>query len=41
LAASIVGASLAVAEPTTDGAVDKVQAHVDATQAWETLALAS
>jgi hypothetical protein len=40
LAASIVGAGVAVAEPTTVGAVDKVQAHVDATQAGETRALA-
>jgi hypothetical protein len=40
LAASIIGASVAVAEPITVGAVDKVQAHVDATQAGETRALA-
>jgi hypothetical protein len=38
-AASIIGASVAVAEPRTVGAVDKVQAHVDATQAGETRAL--
>jgi hypothetical protein len=41
LAASIVGASVAVAEPMAVGAVDKVQAHVDATQAGETRALAA
>jgi hypothetical protein len=40
LAASIIGASVAVAEPITVGAVDKVQAQVDATQAGETRALA-
>jgi hypothetical protein len=40
LAASIVGASVAVAEPITVGAVDKVQAHVEAMQAGETRALA-
>jgi hypothetical protein len=39
LVASIFRASLAVAEPMTIGAVDKVQAHVDATQAGETRAL--
>jgi hypothetical protein len=39
LAASILGASIAVAETTTVGAVDKVQAHVDATQAGQTRAL--
>jgi hypothetical protein len=36
---SIFGAGVAVAEPTTVGAVDKVQAHVDATQAGQTRAL--
>jgi hypothetical protein len=41
LAASIIGASVAVAEPITVGSVDKVQAHVDATQAGETRALAA
>jgi hypothetical protein len=40
-AASIIGASVAIAEPITVGAVDKVQAHVDATQAGETRALAA
>jgi hypothetical protein len=40
LATSIVGASVAIAEPITVGAVDKVQAHVDATQAGEPRALA-
>ena len=40
LAASIVGASVAIAEPMTVGAVDRVQAHVDAMQAGETRALA-
>ena len=39
LAASILSASVAVAETTTVGAVDKVQAHVDATQAGQTRAL--
>jgi hypothetical protein len=33
---SIFRASIAVAEPLTVGAVDKVQAHVDATQAGQT-----
>jgi hypothetical protein len=41
LAASIVGVSVAAAEPITVGAVDKVQASVDATQAGETRALAA
>jgi hypothetical protein len=36
LAASILGASAAVAETTTVGAVDKVQARVDATQSGQT-----
>jgi hypothetical protein len=36
LAASILSASVAVAETTTVGAVDKVQAHVDATQFGQT-----
>ena len=36
LTASIFGASVAVAEPMTVGTVDKVQAHVDATQAGQT-----
>jgi hypothetical protein len=36
LAVSIFRASIAVAEPLTVGAVDKVQAHVDATQAGQT-----
>jgi hypothetical protein len=35
LAVSIFSASVAVAEPMTVGAVDKVQAHVDATQAGQ------
>ena len=39
LAAGIFRASIAVAETTTVGAVDKVQAHVDATQAGQTRAL--
>ena len=39
VAASILGASVAVPEPMTVGAVDKVQAHVDATQAGQTRAL--
>ena len=39
LAASIFRASIAVAETTTDGAVDKVQAQVEATQAGQTRAL--
>ena len=41
LAAIIIGASVAVAEPITVGAVHKVQARVDATQAGETRALAA
>ncbi len=40
LAVSIFSASVAVGEPTTLGAVDKVQAQVDATQAGRTRALA-
>ena len=40
LAAGIFRASIAVAETTTVGAVDKVQAHVDATQAGQTRPLA-
>jgi hypothetical protein len=40
LAISIFGTSVAVAEPMTVRVVDKVQAHVDATQAGETRALA-
>ena len=36
LAASIFRASIAVAETTTVGAVDKVQAQVEATQAGQT-----
>jgi hypothetical protein len=36
LAVSIVSASIAVGEPLTVGAVDKVQARVDATQAGQT-----
>ena len=39
LAASIFRASVAVAEPITVGAVDKVQAQVEATQAGQTRAL--
>ena len=39
LAASIFRASIAVAETTTVGAVDKVQAHVEATQAGKTRGL--
>jgi hypothetical protein len=39
LAASIFRASIAVAETTTVGAVDKVQAQVEATQAGQTRAL--
>ena len=39
LASSIFRTSTAVAEPTTVGAVDKVQAHVEATQAGQTRAL--
>ena len=39
LAASIFRASIAIAEPTTVGAVDKVQAQVEATQAGQTRAL--
>jgi hypothetical protein len=39
LAVGTFAASIAVAEPTTVGAVDKVQAHVDATQAEQTRAL--
>jgi hypothetical protein len=39
LAASIFRASTAVAEPTTVGVVDKVQAQVEATQAGQTRAL--
>jgi predicted acyltransferase (DUF342 family) len=38
LAASIFRASIAVAETTTVGAVDKVQAQVEATQAGQTRA---
>jgi hypothetical protein len=37
---SIFGANIAVAEPMTVGAVDRVQAHMDATQAGQTPALA-
>ena len=40
LAASILAASVAVAETTTVGTVDKVQAQVNATQAGQTRALA-
>jgi hypothetical protein len=40
LVVSIFGANVAVAETTTVGAVDKVQAHVDATQLRQTRALA-
>ena len=40
LAAMIFGAGVAAADPTTVGAVDKVQAHVDATQAGQTRSLA-
>jgi hypothetical protein len=40
LAASIFRASIAVAEPITVGAVDKVQAQVEATQAGQTRPLA-
>ena len=40
LAASIFRASIAVAETTTVGAVDKVQAQVEATQAGQTRPLA-
>jgi len=40
LAVSIFSASVAVGEPTTVGAVDKVQAQVDATQAGRTRTLA-
>jgi hypothetical protein len=39
LAVSIFGANVAVAETTTVGAVDKVQAHVAATQSGQTRAL--
>jgi hypothetical protein len=39
LAVCIFAASVAVAETTTVGAVDKVQAHVNATQAGQTRAL--
>ena len=39
LAASIFRASIAVAETTTVGAVDKVQAQVEATQAGQTRGL--
>jgi hypothetical protein len=39
LAVSIFGATVAVAEPTTVGTVNKVQAHVDAMQAGHTRAL--
>jgi hypothetical protein len=39
LAASIFRASIAVGEPITVGAVDKVQAQVEATQAGQTRAL--
>ena len=39
LAAWVLGPSFAVADPTTVGAVDKVQAHVNATQAGQTRAL--
>jgi hypothetical protein len=39
LAASILRASIAIAETTTVGAVDKVQAQVEATQARQTRAL--
>ena len=39
LAASIFRASIAVAEPMTVGAVDKVQAQVEATQAGQTRGL--
>jgi hypothetical protein len=37
--ASILRASVGVAQPITVGAVDKVQAHVEATQAGQTRAL--
>ena len=40
LTVCIFGASAAVAENTIVGAVDKVQSHVDATQAGQTHALA-
>jgi hypothetical protein len=40
LAVTIFGASVAVADTTTVGTVDKVQAHVEATQAGHTRALA-
>jgi hypothetical protein len=36
LAVLVFNASIAIAEPLTVGAVDKVQAHVDATQAGQT-----
>jgi hypothetical protein len=39
LAASILRASVGVAQPITVGAVDKVQAQVEATQAGQTRAL--
>ena len=39
LAATILRASVAIAEPTTVGAVDKVQAQVEAMQAGQTRAL--
>jgi hypothetical protein len=39
LAASIFRASIAVGEPITVGAVDKLQAQVEATQAGQTRAL--
>ena len=39
LAVSIFSASVAIADPTTIGAVDKVQAQVEATQAGRTRAL--
>jgi hypothetical protein len=41
LAVSIFGATVAVAETVTVGSVDKVQAHVDATQAGQTRVLAT
>ena len=40
LAVGVFGTSVAVAEPMTVGAVDRVQEHVDATQAGQTRALA-
>jgi hypothetical protein len=40
LAVGILAAGVAIAKPTTVGAVDKVQAQVETTQAGQTRALA-